>query len=432
MKVAEKWGIDVIEKYGIDVDDAVQKALEDLHVSRDEVRITVLEKPTKGFLGIGSKLALVRVECKYVGNTYNVKDKQPILDGVWFEQTEFYDICKENGVENLENAFYLKKANQILETILEECGIPEEKRSYYIGGMTDYWTGLEQKFEQEAQLEKKIADEKRRIPVCADLSDEIKIKKINNDKATTLYGAEKREFLLGVQADELYKAWEELLAQRNALGDLNKAILSSAHTEKELDWAILGGIAEGLAGPGAGVATAINAMNVNSEIAARNEINRTAAINQSIHLLDIKDNVQNKCDEIKGKYDAIKEKQNESKKKVILDDISVEQLEKEITIKAENVKWKNEMYLGLELTITNSYIPPVPENVKMCVDGCLTISLTEDDIEVCTEDVPLPALGIQCNGGKENIEVIFSKFLPGEDHEYSFTVKPKNLWVMEI
>ena len=133
MKVAEKWGIDVIEKYGIDVDDAVQKALEDLHVSRDEVRITVLEKPTKGFLGIGSKLALVRVECKYVGNTYNVKDKQPILDGVWFEQTEFYDICKENGVENLENAFYLKKANQMkIDSEKKISNTKERKRAEYI------------------------------------------------------------------------------------------------------------------------------------------------------------------------------------------------------------------------------------------------------------------------------------------------------------
>ena len=36
----------------------------DLKLSRDEVEVTVLEEPSKGFFGIGSKLAKVRVEKK--------------------------------------------------------------------------------------------------------------------------------------------------------------------------------------------------------------------------------------------------------------------------------------------------------------------------------------------------------------------------------
>ena len=52
------------EKWGKDVDEAVSLALIDLKVSRDEVEVTVLEEPTKGFLGIGAKLAKVRVEKK--------------------------------------------------------------------------------------------------------------------------------------------------------------------------------------------------------------------------------------------------------------------------------------------------------------------------------------------------------------------------------
>lgn len=52
------------EKYGNDIDEAVSLALRDLKVGRDEVEIIVLEEPSKGFLGIGSKLAKVRVELK--------------------------------------------------------------------------------------------------------------------------------------------------------------------------------------------------------------------------------------------------------------------------------------------------------------------------------------------------------------------------------
>ncbi|MDO5331449.1 MAG: RNA-binding cell elongation regulator Jag/EloR [Bacillota bacterium] len=54
MKYSEKWGDSV--------DGAVELALKDLQLTIDQVKVTVLEEPSKGFLGIGSKLAKVRVE----------------------------------------------------------------------------------------------------------------------------------------------------------------------------------------------------------------------------------------------------------------------------------------------------------------------------------------------------------------------------------
>ena len=50
------------EKWGDSVDSAVELALQDLGLNREQVNVTVLEEPSKGFLGIGAKLALVRVE----------------------------------------------------------------------------------------------------------------------------------------------------------------------------------------------------------------------------------------------------------------------------------------------------------------------------------------------------------------------------------
>ena len=56
--------MDYSEKWGVDVEEAVKLALMDLKLSRDEVEVTVLEQPSKGFFGIGSKLAKLRVEKK--------------------------------------------------------------------------------------------------------------------------------------------------------------------------------------------------------------------------------------------------------------------------------------------------------------------------------------------------------------------------------
>ena len=56
MKYSEKWGDSI--------DAAVELALQELKLTKDEVTVTVLEEPSKGFFGIGSKLAKVRVEEK--------------------------------------------------------------------------------------------------------------------------------------------------------------------------------------------------------------------------------------------------------------------------------------------------------------------------------------------------------------------------------
>ena len=57
--------LEVVEKWGDSVDQAVDLALRDMKLTRDDVDVEVLEEPTKGFLGIiGNTLAKVRVTKK--------------------------------------------------------------------------------------------------------------------------------------------------------------------------------------------------------------------------------------------------------------------------------------------------------------------------------------------------------------------------------
>ncbi|MBK5245686.1 MAG: protein jag [Peptostreptococcaceae bacterium] len=56
--------MDFSEKWGTSVENAVELALIDLRLTKEQVEIIVLEEPSKGFFGIGSKLAKVRVEKK--------------------------------------------------------------------------------------------------------------------------------------------------------------------------------------------------------------------------------------------------------------------------------------------------------------------------------------------------------------------------------
>lgn len=70
---------DYVEKYGDDIDSAVELALKDLKLTRDQVNVTVLEEPSKGFLGLfGGKLARVRVEKKSAENVKPAKTKESV------------------------------------------------------------------------------------------------------------------------------------------------------------------------------------------------------------------------------------------------------------------------------------------------------------------------------------------------------------------
>lgn len=99
---------DFSEKWGTDVDTAVKLALDDLKLTIDEVDVTVLEEPSRGFFGIGSKLALVRVEKKKADGA-----KAP-------------EVKKEQVVEKAEKAQPQKPAAPKKEIVKEEVVVKKD------------------------------------------------------------------------------------------------------------------------------------------------------------------------------------------------------------------------------------------------------------------------------------------------------------------
>lgn len=100
--------MDFSEKWGTDVEEAVKLALIDLKLDRDEVDVIVLEEPSKGFFGIGSKLAKVRVEKKKVEKVEIKKEPVPVAEP---------KIIESKG-----------PAKKTIETKKPEKKKPEEKR----------------------------------------------------------------------------------------------------------------------------------------------------------------------------------------------------------------------------------------------------------------------------------------------------------------
>ena len=125
--------MDFSEKWGTDVDTAVQLALADLKLTIDEVDVTVLEEPSRGFFGIGSKLALVRVEKKKPAKPEPapISEKKP-AENIQPEQTK--KIVKVEKVEGTDtpknrkertNRKHNKREREPIAPVIEK--IPDEE-----------------------------------------------------------------------------------------------------------------------------------------------------------------------------------------------------------------------------------------------------------------------------------------------------------------
>lgn len=139
--------MEFVEKWGTDVDTAVDLALDELKTTRDKVDIEILEEPSRGFFGIGSKLALVRVKMKQEpkkseskkavqkkseknNKKSSIKDIDKTEDKLHFTNEILQDDNKINdGVDNIkkEEKSHTNKDTSSLDTILaDKVPYPEE------------------------------------------------------------------------------------------------------------------------------------------------------------------------------------------------------------------------------------------------------------------------------------------------------------------
>lgn len=120
--------MEFVEKWGTDVDTAVDLALDELKTTRDKVDVEILEEPSRGFFGIGSKLALVRVKIKdepkkseAKKNTQKKSDKSDNLDKNYRKSSIKKTIKTEEKPNSAKDTYQDEnKINNDLENIKKE------------------------------------------------------------------------------------------------------------------------------------------------------------------------------------------------------------------------------------------------------------------------------------------------------------------------
>ncbi len=142
------------EKWGTSVEEAVKLALEDLKLDEDQVEVTILEEPSKGFFGIGSKLAKVRVEKKQetkagkAAEKYNaeieeeiekVENKEKAAEAEVKTEAEAKPAAEAPAAEAAEEEFEreLPDINDILKLNVEMEPVEEHAAITFIKEMTE-------------------------------------------------------------------------------------------------------------------------------------------------------------------------------------------------------------------------------------------------------------------------------------------------------
>jgi spoIIIJ-associated protein len=119
------------EYSGRTVDEAIQRALEELGLEREDIHVEVLEESQKGFLGIGGKGARVRVEL--IGEWEVVKKEEP-AEGVGFEEDHHPDEEPQPGANTVKP---MKMTERIVNGIGVEALVEARERDDSV--LVDVW-----------------------------------------------------------------------------------------------------------------------------------------------------------------------------------------------------------------------------------------------------------------------------------------------------
>lgn len=350
--------------------------------------------------GLIAAINLKRMEKEFEEKKRSEEHRQQLLN--------FYQMCQKVGLNAIQTEKDLQNATQIASTM--QLGDIDVK-AFFLEASALIQKEREEKDEEarlrrEARLEAIRTKERQK---CAEL-----------EKFSDCSGREKR---LAILRDQYEKASNSAYQMSKASSVLTTPLVSTRDT----DWAIHGGIANGLAGPGAGAATAMNIQRQNAENRARAD-----AINSAYVSSLVRSGVLDKASNAEKQY------KSEAKKLLALiqdaetalvaedsPDVCFNRLRfDEATVTVSKTGTCNVMtnaYLKNDFTIFN--------NIKATVDGTILAEICDGGNVIGCAKLVLPVWGTR----KDAIAYLegMALFCGQPDKKYTVRLKAGNLWAME-
>lgn len=352
-----------------------------------------------------------------------------IFDGTWkFPVEKFYRECKKANAIQMDNEFSRRKVRQNAEMLIREVSpnINFDKCGHYLDlEQLSKFLDAGSKLAGEADVRLLAA---QKTPRSASPSNGEKTFIRRADSVSRLKGNQKRVKMLSDLIQDFNKRIEEIKEGEEAMKTLG--MLYMQQQKKEGDWAIAGGIADGLAGPVAGFMAASQVMENNREIQRHNETMR----NTSREILSgVVKTSQNRY-AIESQKEQAEERCKEAKEKISLSTPDNVEIWNHIRVGRYQIKKAESgvLHISLPVHIETPFVLDVPENVNTVVDGTLKAEVRFEDKLVGTVNFPLPLYGIPTN---MTAEVTLDGMLDRSvEFNGEYTLKmldSHNLWIME-
>lgn len=347
---------------------------------------------------------------------------QRVKEGKWvFPAEDFYRKCRENHIEKLDSEFSVRKATQIAETVIKEANpdifLDNCKEYLKKTRLEEYlYTGRiavkkEEERPRNANPNKQERTFIRRAKELSRQSEHRKRMKMLEDMASDYK----------VRIDQLREGEEALMQLGMIYADQRK---------KETSWAVMGGIAEGIAGSAAGIMAAANTMENNRTIREYNASMRKASMDIVSGIPDMMgDRIQ-----LETELAQIEQQLSNIQSKVTLKNPSTDEIWENIQLGKPTIKKKESGVLAVSLPVAvkKPFVLDVPEGVLMVLDGTIKGEVWFEDNLVGEVFFPLPIYGIPSNMTAEvTLDGMCGRSV-GFDGEYTVKIADtQNLWIME-
>ncbi len=310
---------------------------------------------------------------------------------------DFYLECVKNGIEELDTPAKIQKAELIAKRV-------------FIKKQRD----IKELFELSKELYlEKMESEKRdqRDDAIAEL---VNAENEQFEKLTKYASFEGREKRVAILSDELRAA----VAVLKELEGLEKSIMRGSQ-KKEINSSVMGGIADGLAGPGAGVAAYIDAERKNEQIRAENKVNREMA-HQATSIL------RGDAKQALARVSVLRNAVGNAQLK-LLADTPKEKVFAKLHISTESITISETGAFTVKATVNGVKDLTILGDVPAVIDGTLSADLYQQDQLVGTALLVLPTYGIGNTATVEGICLTGAK----KDVPYRVEYRPHLLWEME-
>ncbi|MBQ5991053.1 MAG: hypothetical protein IJL62_00735 [Clostridia bacterium] len=231
------------------------------------------------------------------------------------------------------------------------------------------------------------------------------------NRYSSFSGRDKR---IAILTDERKEALNEAEMMR-----ITAKTVHDATQQKEQDWATQGGIASGIAGPAAGIATALNVQAKNAEIRAQNQENLKTfapAIQAAYR----------KAFEYDSRADALQKQIDEAKIKLVSKDDALTCLSR-ITFSDTTVDVSETGACTVTTTAKAKQPLLIFDDVKATIDGTVIAKIYDGKSLVGAASLVLPKYGISSEAELKGM--CLSCGTPGKHYTVQFAAV--NLWAME-